>query len=102
MTQKADTMNLSIPKEKLPFAAHSRASIFIIGLSVLALLALAFYAVMPADTPALVTMDGGSQFAISPELQLAQRFAEEAAKKAEAAFLAANPELIAAGHFSAS
>jgi hypothetical protein len=104
MSQKHGILNLSIPTARTQNMVPGKLSILVIGLSVVALVALIVFAAVPAVTnPELMDADHGADVTVkmvdtsfltaNPELRIFELHAAEVAKQAATQFLASNPEI---------
>jgi hypothetical protein len=79
MSQKLGILSLSNPSGRTQNAVLGKLSILVVGLSAVVLIALALVAVVPTVS--------------NPELRLFQHHAAAVSNRAEAQFLASNPEV---------
>jgi hypothetical protein len=100
MGQQTQVHKRSVYEKKEQSTAHWRIPILAIGLTALVLVALAVLTVTPAGKPAMLLKDGDPRFVTNPELLVVQRYTQAAAKAAQTAFRAANPELVLARRYA--
>ena len=70
------------------------------GVFILALIALAVYAVASTPVPTSIATDTVSSMVANPELRLATRYAEALADAAQSRRLSTNPELMVVRHYA--
>jgi hypothetical protein len=91
----------SITEEKPQVTVDWRIPVLFVGLSALVLVALVAYLSVSTNAPAATSVDTISR-AASPELMVAQRYADAAAARAEALHLTTNPELIVVRRYAST
>jgi hypothetical protein len=102
MSQKIGILKASIPQAGAQNVIRGKFPIFVIFVSMLALITVALFVTMPKWLPAVEKAEANFSLAANPELMLVRRYAGSLATSSKASLLAVNPELAVARRYTGS